>query len=94
MILIIIFVFLNTFLNFLEDETYANSHSVFLNLNQIIINKIIAVNDLNIISRLSNVYSKWLSKTNLTFSMCDVVASRLDILWNVNDPEVRSNVLY
>lgn len=85
--------FLNSFLNFLEDETYANSHSIFLNLDQIIIEKIIAVNDLNIISRLSKVYSKWLSNISFDFSMCDVVASRLDILWNINDPEVRTHVL-
>lgn len=86
-------VFLNTFLNFLENTTYAHSHSVFLNLDQIMIKNIIAVNDLNIISRLSHAYSKWLSKSSFDFSMCDVVASRLDIFWNVLDPEVRSNVL-
>ena len=86
-------VFLNTFLGFLENSTYANSQSVLLNLDQTMIEKIIAVNDLNIISRLSNVYSKWLSNTSFDFSMCDVVAARLDTLWNVDDPGVRTNVL-
>lgn len=86
-------VFLNTFLNFLESSDYGNSHSIFLNLDRAMIERIIAVNDLNIISRLSYVYSKWLSKTSFDFSMCDVVASRLDLLWDINDPAVRSNVL-
>lgn len=85
--------FLNTVLNFLETSQYIDSHSVFLNLEQVIIEKMIAVNDLNIISRLSNVYSKWLSNSSFDFSMCDVLASRLDLFWNINDPEVRSNVL-
>ncbi|WP_159124378.1 serine/threonine-protein kinase [Acinetobacter variabilis] len=85
--------FLNTVLNFLENSNYIDSHSVFLNLEQVMIEKIIATNDSNIISRLSHVYSKWVSNSSFDFSMCDVLASRLDIFWNVNDPEVRSNVL-
>lgn len=86
-------VFLNTFLGFLENANYDNLHSIFLNLDRTMIEKIIDVKDLNIISRLSYVYSKWLSQTSFDFSMCDVVASRLDLLWDINDPAVRSYVL-
>lgn len=85
--------FLNTVLNFLESSNHVDSHSIFLNLDQSMIEKVIAMNDSNIISRFSHVYSKWLSNSSFDFSMCDVLASRLDIFWNVNDPEVRSNVL-
>lgn len=85
--------FLNTVLNFLENSNYIDSHTVFINLEQVMIEKAIAVNDLNITSRLCYVYSKWLSNSSFDFSMCDVLASRLDVFWNVNDPEVRSNVL-
>lgn len=32
-------------------------------------------------------------KSSFDFSFCDVLASRVDQFWAVNDPEVKSNVL-
>ena len=85
--------FLNSFLGFLENSSYIDSYSIFLNLEQSMIEKIIDMKDLNITSRLSYAYSKWLSNNSFDFSMCDVLASRLDVFWKIDDPEVRSNVL-
>lgn len=84
---------LNQLADFLERTNASEVYSVFMSLDQDIINKIILSNDGNIISRVSTAYSNWLMKSSFDFSFCDVLASRVDQFWVVNDPEVKSNVL-
>ena len=84
---------LNQLADFLERNNALEVYPVFISLDQDIINKIILSNDSNIISRISTAYSNWLMKSFFDFSFCDVLASRVDQFWAVNDPEVKSNVL-
>ncbi|HEM7309272.1 TPA: serine/threonine protein kinase [Acinetobacter baumannii] len=84
---------LSQLVDFLERATETEAYPVLINLDQDIIHKIIASNDSNFISRISTVYSNWLMKSSFDFSLCDVLASRVDLFWAVNDPEVKSNVL-
>lgn len=85
--------FLNEFIHGLETRPLQESQNLLINLDSDILEKLVRIPDANIVSRLCGIYSKWIYTYSFNFAMCDVLASRLDVFWIINDPEVRSNVL-
>jgi len=85
--------FVNDFINLLETNSLSDSQNILINLDSEILEKLVKINDTNMVSRLCGIYAKWIYSYSFDFAMCDVLASRLDSFWIINDPEVRSNVL-
>lgn len=81
------------FISSLENTEKYELASILLKVSPEVIKKIISTKDNNLISRFSYLYSHWISHYQFDFSFCDVIAARLDLFWEYEDPEIRSYVL-